>query len=171
MQKLDVDEIANLLKAEINSNGGTLPELYRIAWDAYLQAMVGNSGDIFDHVDSEKVSEYFANFDNDPEANDPVLAMACGKHYKDNYYGNAEGEFVDESDFQALHREINQETKHFGGKLPPAYTVAWTGQLLGLHHCKVITDSEYEQLLAMLPVLEDNPVKKVEEFTRRYAAM
>ncbi|MBX9720850.1 MAG: hypothetical protein K2X81_05620 [Candidatus Obscuribacterales bacterium] len=171
MQKVDVSEIATLLAEVKDSSGGSLPELYRIAWDAYLSTLVGDSGDAFDHNDFIELRDqgYFPSFEDDPDANDPVLAMAIGKHYKENYYGNAEGEFVYESDFQAAHREINQETKHFNGKLPPPYVVAWTGRLLGMHQCKVITDEEYEQLSAMLPVLEDNPIKIVEAFTKRYA--
>lgn len=164
MLKPDVNEISKQLIDESERNNGTLPKLYRIAWDAYLRAVAVNYGDSFDHNDYDELRHHFPEIEDDP-----VSAMACGKHYKDNYYGVAEGEFVDETEFEGLYREIKQETKHFGGQLPPLYIVAWTGKLLGLHQCKVISDSEYERLLAMLPVLEDNPVKRVEEFTRRYA--
>jgi hypothetical protein len=167
MLRPDVNEIAKLLKEESDRNGGTLPELYRIAWDAYLMALVA---DVFDHNDYIDLRHHFPTFDDDPDANDPVNAITIGKHYKDNYYGIAEGEFVDETEFEGLYRKIRQDAKHFGGQLPPPYTVAWSGKLLGLHDCKEITDSEYEQLKAMLPVLEDNPVKRVEEFTRRYVS-
>jgi hypothetical protein len=168
MLKLDVNEIAKLLADVSDRNGGNLPTLYRIAWDAYLMALVGNSGDSFDHNDYIELRHHFPTFDDDPDANDPVNAMAIGKHYKDNYYGISEGDFVDESDFQGLYREIKQETKHFGGRLPPPYTVSWSAQLLGLHQCNVISDTEYGELSAMLPVLKDNPAKEVEAFTRRY---
>lgn len=165
MLKIDIDEIARMLKQESERNGGTLSKLDNIAWHAYLSSLPGA---VLDHVDYERVQQYFPNFDDDPDAQDPVLAMAIGKHYKDNYYGVAEGEFVNESEFEGLYRQIKQETKHFGGHLPPPYTVAWSGKLLGLHQCKALIDLEYELLLEMLPILEDNPVKKVEEFTRQY---
>lgn len=46
--------------------------------------------------------------------------------------------------------------------------VAWSGKLLGLRDCNELTDEEYRQLKALLPVLEDDPVKEVETFTRKY---
>ncbi|MBX9725091.1 MAG: hypothetical protein K2X81_27050 [Candidatus Obscuribacterales bacterium] len=169
MRKPDIEQLDRILKKESESFGGKLPELHHIAWRAYFSALVGETLDGEDLLSNrdfdEKLRQYFPELEDDP-----VSAILCGEHYKGNYYGVADGEFVDESEFEGLYRKIKQETKHFGGQLPPPYTVAWTGQLLGLHQCNLITDSEYEQLLGMLPVVEDNPVKRVEAFTRQYAS-
>lgn len=163
MLKPDLHEISKLLADEAEIHGGILPELYRAAWRAYLMALVGDAGDAFDHNDYIELRHHF------PEKeDDPVSAMVRGRHYKSNYYGVADGEFVDETEFQGLQREIVQETQHFGGTLPTSYAVAWTGQLLGIYHCKLISDSEYDQLLAMLPAVDNNPVKKVEALMSKY---
>lgn len=165
MLKPDLNELSKLLSDVAEQNGGVLPELYRMAWRGYLLALVGDSGDAFDHNDYDDLRHHFPQMEDDP-----VSAMARGKHYKGNYYGVAEGAFVDETEFQGLHREIVQEIRHFGGQLPPSYTVAWTGQLLGAFHCKTISNSEYQQLLAMLPSMENNPIKFVEVAMSKYVS-
>lgn len=164
MLKPDVNEIAKLLKEESDRNGGSLPELYRIAWQAYLHE------DVIDHNDYIELRDcgYFPAFEDDPEIANPVLAMAIGKHNKRNP-NIPKGGFIHQTKLEELVNDIEDELAHFGGCLPPGYTVALSGRLLGLRDCEEITDTEYEQLLAMLPVLDDNPVKSVEEFTRRYA--
>lgn len=75
---------------------------------------------------------------------------------------------IEETEFEALSWQIGQDASHLGGQLTIPYAVAWYGTLLALYQCKEITDSEYEQLLAMLPVVEDDPVKEVEAFMSRY---
>jgi hypothetical protein len=162
MLETHIGEIAGLLREQSVLHSGVLPELYRIAWHAYL-----TSG-VIDHVDYDQVRDYFPDFTDDPDKNDPVNAIAIGKHYFDPDPTIPEGGFLEETTFQGKQRKINEDKKHLGGELTPGFAVAWSGKLLGLHDCKEITDSEYEQLKAMLPEVEDNPVKEVEAFTRRY---
>lgn len=159
---LSIGEIANLLRAKCEENGGKLDELSRIAWDAYL------STGVIDHVDYDKVRDHFPNFDTDPECNDPVNAIAIGKHYREHDPSIAEGDCLYETEFEGLSRKIGEDKKHLGGELTPGFTVAWAGKLLGLFDCKEITEEEYRQLKAMLPVLENDPVKEVEAVTRKY---
>lgn len=170
MLKPDWNEIGELLKNMAECNGGSLPELYRIGWQSYLGAIAGNSDDLSDLSDYIELRDqgYFLDFDSDPECNDPDLAISIGKHYFPDP-NIPDGECINDSEFEGLSRRIRQDTEHFGGKLTMPFSVAWYGRLLGLHQCNVITDSEYEQLLAMLPVVEENPVKKVAEFMSRFA--
>lgn len=159
-----INEIAGLLSQACAQNGGKLPELHRIAWHAFL------SCGVVDHVDYETVRKFFPDFSTDPDCDDPVLAMAMGKHYFDHDPSIPEGECLYETEFEGLSRKIGQDKKHFGGNLPPGYTVAWSGKLLGLHDCKEITDHEYDQLKAMLPDLEDSPIVELERITRKYVS-
>ncbi len=160
MLKPDIKELDGFLTAEAERFGGQLPTLYRIAWDAYLMALTGEA---IDHLDNDELCHHFPKIENNP-----VSDMAVGKHYFDHDPNIPAGEFMEETEFEALTWQIGQDAKHLGGQLTTPFAVAWYGQLLGVHQCNLITDTEYRQLLAMLPVLDDNPVKKVEEFTRRY---
>ncbi len=159
--KPDIKELDRILTAESEHNGGSLPALIRFAWDSYLY---GIAHEVIDHVDYDELRHHFPELEDDP-----VGDMAVGKHYLDHDPNIPEGEFVEETEFESLSWKIEQDAKHLGGKLTTPFAVAWYGKLLGLHQCDVISDAEYEQLLGMLPALEDNPVKRVEEFTRRYA--
>ena len=159
-----IDEIVDLLNAEFDRFGGVMPELHLIGWQAYLMT------EVIDHVDYEKVRQFLPNLEDDPGALNPVHAIGIGKHYFEHDPSIPEGECLYETEFEGLSRKIGQDKKHFGGALPPGFTVAWSGKLLGLHDCNEITDHEYEQLKAMLPELEGNPVKEVEALTRKYVA-
>lgn len=171
MLKPNLDEIAELLKKVAERNGSKLPELYRIAWQAYLGALAVNSGDVFDHNDYIELRDkgYFLTFDDDPDTNDPVLAISCGKHYLQDEDELPDGIFIMETEFEGLHRKILSDSKHLGGKLTEPFAVAWYGKLLGLRQCEVISNKEYEQLSAMLPEIMNNPVNEVEAFMNRYA--
>ena len=168
-------QVVNMLREIVDlftckANGAELPELYRIAWDSYLTALAVNSDAPFDRDDYVELRDqgFFPSFSTDPECNDPVLAISIGKHYQEHDPSIPEGECLYETEFEGLSRKIGQDTKHLGGQLTPGFTVAWAGKLLGLHDCNEITDQEYEQLKAMLPELEGNPVEEVEALTRKY---
>lgn len=156
-----ITEIANILKLKSEKQGGALVELERIAWQSYL-----NSG-VLDHVEFEQVRHHFLSFEDDPNANDPDLAMSIGKHNKRDP-NLPPGGFIHQTKLEELVNDVEDELAHFDGQLPAGYVVALSGRFLGLHDCKEITDEEYEQLKAMLPVLENDPVKEVEAATRKY---
>mgnify|MGYP003384580426 CR=1 FL=1 len=166
MQAFD-SEIYKFLKEQSERNGGTLPELTQIAWHAYVGTMFVNIKSL-NHWDYEKFWEFFPNFDTDPDCNDPVLAIAVGKHYFDPDPSIPEGECLYETEFEGFFRQIGQDKKKLGGELTPGFTAAWSGKLLGEHDSGEITDEEYERLKAMLPVLDSDPVKEVEAATRKY---
>lgn len=159
-----VDEIAALLKDECDRFGGALPELPLIAWHAYLMT------DVMDHVDYEKVRQYLPNLEEDSNAENPVHAMAIGKHNKRNP-NISPGGFIHQTKLEELVNDIEDELAHFSGQLPAGYVVALSGRFLGLRDCREITEEEYKQLKAMLPVLENDPVKEVEAATRTYVGV
>lgn len=157
-----IDEIACRLREVCALHDGVLPDLYRIAWHAYL------STGVVDHVDFEKVSSFFPNFDTDPNCNDPVLAIAVGKNYQDPDPSIPPGECIYETVFDGLSWKIHEDKKHLGGELPAGFVVAWAGKLLGLRDCKELEEVEYQKLREMLPKLEDNPIEELEAVTRKY---
>ncbi|MBS1954379.1 MAG: hypothetical protein JST89_09335 [Cyanobacteria bacterium SZAS-4] len=168
MLKPNVNEIARFLTEESERNGGKLPELDRIAWNAYIRALVMHSGELFSHVEGLELRQQFPLFEDEPSSDDPVDAMFTGKHYRDHDPNIPEGECLDETEFESNSWKIEQDAKHLGGQLNISFTVAWYGKLLGLYHSNEITDSEYRKLLLQLPPLADNPVERLEVFMNRY---
>lgn len=162
-------EISDLFRSK--ASGSNLPELFRIAWDSYLSELaVSSSGDFFDRDDYVELRDqgFFPSFSTDPDCNDPVLAIAIGKHYQEHDPNIPEGECLYETQFEGLYRKIGQDKKHLGGELTPGFAVDWAARLLAVHDCKEITDDEYEQLKGLLLLIEGNPVKDVEALTRKY---
>lgn len=73
--------------------------------------------------------------------------------------------FVDEEEriFQAHLSEINSDAAHLGGILPRDWAIAWSAVILAEHHWGLLSDEGYEQLLEMLPLIENNPVDSLKK--------
>ncbi len=162
MQKPDMHKLAAILRSKKAEGGGTLPELYGIAWHSYLHDI---GYDVIDHTDYEIVQDFFPSNEDDPDDQNPVLAIAHGKH-RNQKLAESDDDCVLETTFEGLSRQIKEEAQFFAGQLPSPYAVAYEAKLLALYHNNEISDNEYQQLLAMLPVTEDSPVAEVEEFMR-----
>ena len=164
----NINEIIELLRAVRNQNGGTLPELTRIAWDSYLT-------EVYVHQRSLDLSEFvkvrdefkFPTSDSDPDANDPVLAIASGKYYVADL-SIPDGECVFQSTFDGISLDIRDVANHFDGELPPHFAVAYEANLLAMYHTNEISALEHEKLLSLIPVVENSPVEEIELFMQRY---
>lgn len=162
MQKSKIEQMAILLREKLEQNEGKLPELDGIAWHAYLHEGV------IDHVDYiEWFRNFFPTLDDDPEANDPVLAIAIGKFNVEDP-SISEGDCVFQTTFEGLSLDIRDVAANFGGMLPPPFSVAYEAKLLALYHSHEITDSEYEQLLAMIPIVENSPVAEIKSIMQKF---
>ncbi len=56
-----------------------------------------------------------------------------------------------------LSDRIDSDIKFFGGSLPERTTIAWRGYLAAVLEWNVISNSQYEMLLALLPPTDDDP--------------
>lgn len=164
----NIDDIIDFLTTLRDKSGGTLPELTRIAWDSYLS-------EIYIHQRSLDLSEFirvrnefaFPTNDNDPDANDPVLAIASGKYYVEDP-SIPDGECVSQTTFEALSLDIRDVANHFGGELPPTFAVAYEAKLLAMSVTDEISDSEHEQLTSLLPTIDNSPIKDIKAFMQKY---
>jgi hypothetical protein len=72
-------------------------------------------------------------------------------------YGMTQEEIAKE-----LRSRINDDIKHFNGELPKKYSVAWNGYIAGLYEWKVITLSDYKNLVDILPSIgEPDPIAEI----------
>jgi len=63
--------------------------------------------------------------------------------------------------FAELENRIRRDIKHFGGNLPERNSIAWSGYLAALVEWGLISASEDERLVNLLPKVEDNPAVKI----------
>jgi len=61
------------------------------------------------------------------------------------------------------HRDIVDGLFFFGGRMPADSAVAWYGYLRGRLEAGSINQSEYADLIRMLPLVENNPVDLIVE--------
>jgi hypothetical protein len=157
VKKPDISLLNSLMTQERERYGGTLPDLVAIAWRGYLMALVG---EVIDHLDYDQLRHHF------PEIqDDPVSYIVCGKHYlmdeQELNATNGSSEFVDETDMEALRREIKSDSRHLGGTLPTRFAVAWHATLLAHQQWQLLSKDDYDSLVLLLPEIENNPVASI----------
>lgn len=160
MQKPDMHKLAKILRSKKAEGGGTLPELYGIAWYSYLHDI---GYDVIDHTDYEIVQDFFPSNEDDPDDQSPVLAIAHGKH-RNQKLAESDDDCILETTFEGLSRQMKEEAQFFEGQLPSPYAVAYEAKLLALRHNNEISESEYEQLRSLIPIVENSPVEEIEAF-------
>lgn len=52
---------------------------------------------------------------------------------------------------------IQGEIDHFGGNLPERFAIAWRAYLAGLLEWNVIDTPEYDELITLVPSVDDDP--------------
>jgi hypothetical protein len=60
-----------------------------------------------------------------------------------------------------LRDRIGADLRHFGGRLPEAFVVAWRGYLAGLLEWGVLNIQDYDAVLPLLPEVDDNPIPAI----------
>ena len=60
-----------------------------------------------------------------------------------------------------LRSRIQRDVDHFEGNLPPDFSVAWNGYLAALIEWGLISVSDHEELVRMLPPIEPNPAVQI----------
>ena len=74
-----------------------------------------------------------------------------------------EGALIWATAYQDAHRDIVDGLFSFGGRMPDEEAIAWLGYLRGAFEAESIDQSEYADLVHMLPVVENNPVDLIVE--------
>jgi hypothetical protein len=59
--------------------------------------------------------------------------------------------------FDEIQRRIQRDIVHYHGKLPERFALVWYGYLAAIIEWGLISVYEHEQLLKLLPPIEDNP--------------
>ena len=59
--------------------------------------------------------------------------------------------------FEELQNRIVRDVDHYDGELPERFALVWNGYLAALIEWGFISVSEHEQLLKLLPPIDDNP--------------
>jgi hypothetical protein len=67
----------------------------------------------------------------------------------------------DRPTLEELKDRLHQEITHFGGLMPERVAIAWDGYVAALLEWNLITPTEHQEVLTMLPEVPDNPVMAI----------
>jgi hypothetical protein len=63
--------------------------------------------------------------------------------------------------FEGLKDRIDEDFAHYGGTLPERAAIAWYGYLAALIEWGLVSVSEHERLVQLLPPVESNPATDI----------
>ena len=59
--------------------------------------------------------------------------------------------------FEEIQSRIQRDIAHYGGRLPERVALAWSGYLAALIEWNLISVSENDQLIGLLPPIDNDP--------------
>jgi len=62
---------------------------------------------------------------------------------------------------EELRQRIKKDITHFQGQLPERYAIAWRGYLAALLEWSVVDIAAYDDLVALLPAVDDDPAAEI----------